>query len=356
MGKAPSRKAKIICWILVHTFAVIFVLIGFVQLDKYKTLKGKYTAQVTGTVIYEGFGKGRNKTGNTDPKKTKYVTSKYWRQIKVESDGVFTLNEVYDNRGAEKKGDKISIYYEPDNPDNYYIGDYANKAKDTAIAIFVATGVMILLYAFIMIKSGNYYKKQAQKNRKYIYFDTRYCRFTFVEGNEMGYEGEVEWNYNKNGENVCTVFFDTDTTKVPKKGYYGLVEINFLGKEPQETDYDINKLSQNIPELRAIQPGRCYDRLEKILSDKQGRDYEIRKMVADHFVFKTDLVKKNATEQELMDGIELSYIGVERNGDTRFGIFFADDIYVDDLCVILKEDGTKEIHYKVDDNEHRDVL
>ena len=345
LDKAPSKKAKIFCWILVITVSVICLLIGFVEMSVYTELKDKCSSEVTGTVIYEGTGR----IYDTDKAENKYVSGKYFRQIEVETDGKFKLKNIYAKRGAEKKGDNITIHYDPNDPDTYYIGDNVGNYKSTAIFSFAASGILPVFLIFIMLKSDKYYKLLAQKQRKYIYFDTPYCRFLFTDSGDVGFEGEVEWEYNLTGEKTCTVFFETDTfAATPDIGYYGLIEKRLPGKE--EIDLDINKLIPDIPELRDIQPGKYYNKLEKILSDKERRDHEIRKLVADHFLFRPELIKEKSTEQEIMDGIELSYIGVRRNGDTEFGIFFASDIYVDDLRVILKADGSKEIHYRTDDH------
>ncbi len=344
LDKPPSKKAKLFCCILVAAFSVICILIGLIELYIYSSLKDSCTAEVTGTVIYEGTGSIKD----TDSPEYKYVSGKYWRQIEVETDGTFNLKNVYASRGAEKKGDKVTIHYDPSDPDNYYISDGANDYKTTAIIVFAADGFLILLTIFIMVKSGRHYKALAEKQSRHIYFDTPYCRFFFVDSGNIGFEGEVQWEADPTGESTCTVFFETDTQAViPKEGYYGLIEKHFLGRE-EELDLDINMLAWEIPQLRSLQPGKCYSRLEKILSDKSSRDYEIRKLVADHFLFRPELIRENSTEQELMDSIEISYIGVSRNGDTEFGIF-GSEIYVDELRVILKADGSKEIHYRTDE-------
>lgn len=99
MDKAPSKKAKIFCWILVITVSVICLLIGFVEMSVYTELKDKCSSEVTGTVIYEGTGR----IYDTDKAENKYVSGKYWRQIEVETDGKFKLKNIYAKRGAEKK-------------------------------------------------------------------------------------------------------------------------------------------------------------------------------------------------------------------------------------------------------------
>lgn len=334
---------------LVLAATAVFIAAGIWQMNIYEQYKS-CTSEVTGKVVNESFGR----IYNSDDVQTKFVTSERWIQIEVETGSGFRYSSVYANSGSKKNNKKITIYFDPNDPDNYCIGNSPDYHKTTAVIIFAASGILVLFLVFIMVKSDRYYKLQAKKQRKYIYFDTPYCRFLFVDSGEIGFEGEVEWEYNLTGEKTCTVFFETDSqAAAPNVGYYGLIEKKFLGRE-EELDLDINKLVFEIPQLRAIKPGKCYNELEKILLDKQRRDHEIRKMVADHFLFRPGLIRENSTEQELMDSIEISYIGVSRNLDTQFGIFDS-DVYVDDLRVILKADGSKEIRYS-NDGECCDVL
>ena len=102
---------------------------------------------------------------------------------------------------------------------------------------------------------------------------------------------------------------------------------------------------QVLPEFEDVRPGKCYRKLESILSDRQRIDTEIREAIAEHFIFKPDLIKENSTMEDLMKGISISFITVYRNGVIEYGIFDAGDIYVDDLVVVIKEDGSKDIKY-----------
>lgn len=360
MDKVPSKKAKIFCCILILTASAVFVLLGLREMSVYTELINKCTSEVTGTVVYEGKD-WRAHNGSVSfsyGPEYKYVNGKRYRQIEVKTDGVFNFENIYCRPGVEKKGDNITIHYDPDDPENYYISDWASDHKATGIVAFAGAGILILITILIMAKSKRYYKQKEQSQRKYIYFYTPYCKFLFSEF-ERGYEGETVWEYNLSGEKSCTVFFETDTlVNPPDESYLGLVEKNF--PEDREPDLDINNLIHKMPQLRDLRPGECYKRLEKILFNKKERDYEIRKMIADHFIFKPGLIRENVTEQELMDSIELSHIGAYRNGDIEVSIHIS-NIYVDNLRMVFKEDGSKEIHYKTDeqtgsDDECCDVL
>ncbi|MBR1701646.1 MAG: hypothetical protein IJ716_06785 [Lachnospiraceae bacterium] len=195
--------------------------------------------------------------------------------------------------------ERTIIHYDPKAPDNYYIGDEVENKRSSAVFAYAASGLMIVFAAFIILIAM---RPQKQTPKQCIYFDTPYCRFLFVDSGDIGYEGEIEWNLNLAGEKRITAFFETDASAAaPRK------------------------------QLRAIQPGKCYSRLEKILSDKERIDHDVKKLVADYFLFRPELIKENASEQELVDDMELSYIGVCRNGDTEFDLYSARNIYVEDL-------------------------
>lgn len=176
-----------------------------------------------------------------------------------------------------------------------------NDIETIIINLFV--GFMCLLTIFVMvilpiILTKQYYKEQKKNLKKHIRFDTPFCSFLWEDQAEPGYEGEIE------------------------------------------------KLIQVMPELNEIRPGKCYRKLESILSDKERIDTEIRQVIADYFWFKPELISENSTREELIEGISVSFITVYRNGVTEYGIFNVKDIYVDDLRVIINEDGTRDIQYK----------
>lgn len=342
MDKGPSLKAKIFCVVLVLAATVVFIAAGIWQLNIYRELKDRCTSEVTGTVVYEGYGR----MDNTDAPENKYVSGKYWRQIDIEPGSGFELSTVYAERGAEKPGDSITIHFDPDDPDNYYLGDKADYYKTVAYVIFVVSGILPLFLIFVMVKSHKYYRAQGNKR---IFFDTPYGRFFFMDdrdsegGGDIGYEGGIEWGFNPEGAKICTVFFETDFSKeAPKEGYYGLIGKKLAGMEA--AGYNINTLIQELPQLRPIRPGKCYKRLEKLLADKKGRDRSLRKLAAGYFFNRPELNRDGCSDKEIMDSTELSYIAVRRNGDTEFELY-APDIYAEDIHVTLKADGSKEIRY-----------
>ena len=90
--------------------------------------------------------------------------------------------------------------------------------------------------------------------------------------------------------------------------------------------------------------GICFSRFEKLFSDKERIDYGMKKSAADYFLFKPDLLIGETSEEELIGDMEIIWIGVYRNGDTKFSID-ACGLEADEISVTLKADGSKEIRY-----------
>ncbi len=142
-----------------------------------------------------------------------------------------------------------------------------------------------------------------------ICFDSPYGKFNYINTpgvDEYGYEGYVEW-YPKGIEESTEAYIETDT--------------------PETTE-----------------SGICFSRFEKLFSDKERIDYEMKKSAADYFLFKPDLLIGETSEEELIGDMEIIWIGVYRNGDTKFSID-ACGLEADEISVTLKADGSKEIRY-----------
>lgn len=211
--------------------------------------------------------------------------------------------------------------------------------------VFICLVVIFVMVILPIILTKQYNKELRQNCTKHIRFDTTFCSFLLEDRGEIGYEGEIEWKYNPGNDKKVGLFFETDNPVTPPEGGYAglaMIQSEYTGV----SDLEIEKLVQVIPKFEEIRPGKCYHRLESILSDRKRIDTEIRQAVADYFLPKPDLIAENATRQELMDGISLSLISVYRNGITEYDIFDTEGIYVDDLKVVVKEDGTREICYK----------
>ena len=210
--------------------------------------------------------------------------------------------------------------------------------------------IMCLLVFFVMvilpiILTKQYNKDIRQNCKEHIRFDTKFCRFLLEDRGEIGYEGEIKWEYNPGNDKKVGLFFETDNPVSPPEGGYAALAV-IQSEYTGVPDLEIEKQVRVIPEFEEIRPGKCYHRLESILSDKKRIDTEIRQAVADYFLSKPNLIAENATRQEIMDGISLSFIAVYRNGVTEYSIYDTEGIYVDDLKVSIKDDDIPKIHYK----------
>lgn len=159
LRKLHIKKAESFCLVLIIVSAIVFFLAGKWQTGIYTKLKKSCTAQVFGTVVNESKDRGVLKSRASA--ENKYLTSKYWRHIEVETDGVFRLRHIYTNVGAEHKGDRIVIHYDPNDPDNYYPGDKADDYKTAAVFAYGASGLMIVTALFLLKR---FYKRSELSN------------------------------------------------------------------------------------------------------------------------------------------------------------------------------------------------
>ncbi len=218
------------------------------------------------------------------------------------------------------------------------------------IIINCFVGFFCLLVVFVMvilpiILTIRYNKEQRKNQKKYVIFKSPYCSFLLDDTTEIGYEGEIEWEYNPGTDKSCGLFFETDYSVCPPEGGYAAYAMA-QSERTGVTDLDFDKLVQVLSEFEDVRPGKCYRKLESILSDRKRVDTEIRKDIAEHFWSKPELIEENTTMEALMNGISISFISVYRNGVIEYSIYDAEGIYVDDLNVVIKEDGTKDIQYK----------
>ncbi|MCR5638430.1 MAG: hypothetical protein K6F97_06280 [Lachnospiraceae bacterium] len=207
--------------------------------------------------------------------------------------------------------------------------------------------VMVILPIVLTIRYNKATKKNTKKNtKKHIRFDTPYCNFGLEERGEIGYEGAIEWEYNSGIDKNCDLFFETDNLVTPpEEGYAEYAMANLSPDEAAATDLEIEKLVQIIPRFEEIRPGKCYRKLESILSDRKRIDTEIREYIVDYFLFKPELIDEKFNRQEMIDGVEISAITVYREGVTEYSIYCTKGIYAEDIIMVVKEDGTRDIQY-----------
>lgn len=157
---------------------------------------------------------------------------------------------------------------------------------------------------------GLFSKKEKQESapeQERLYKETPFGRFIYVEyGDEHGYEGDIPWEQNIGKEfPEVSVFFQTDS---------------------------VDTTEANV----------TYGRLEKLLSDPQRTDFEIKHDLAQHFLFREGMVKEGSTLEEIIDELEIEGIHLYSN-ETH--IMVLGDIFVNELYMAILPDGTKEARY-----------
>lgn len=142
-----------------------------------------------------------------------------------------------------------------------------------------------------------------------IYFDSPYCKFLYdVADCEKGYEGEIKGWYTEGREyeKNIDIFFYADTPEYP----------------------------ESSPE---------YKTLEKYISDRDRTDNEVKKIVADYFLFKPDFITEGLTEEELMATTRIMGIYVYKE-EVLFSLD-AHNIYAEEIDLVFNSDGSKELRY-----------
>ena len=136
---------------------LIFGLIGFIAYyGVHETVKS-CTKTVTGIVESEHDG---GATWERHDVAGKYLRSgkegRHWITIHVNTDGIFKHTKLYAARGYGGEGDRLIIHYNPEDPDEYYIGDIDNlNGYSVALVMFVIAGIMFVLSVFLMFFLGD---------------------------------------------------------------------------------------------------------------------------------------------------------------------------------------------------------
>ncbi len=149
-------------------------------------------------------------------------------------------------------------------------------------------------------------------------FDTQYGRFyyvTYESAGEYGYECYIDWYPDGRAQELTEVYIDTDT--------------------PETTEAVF-----------------CYARFEKLFADRERTDREIKKLTADYFILRPELTGGDISQEELTEDMEISWIGLYRNGNTVFSINEY-SLEAENISVIIKADGSREISYVTGEHEDR---
>ncbi|MBQ8960073.1 MAG: hypothetical protein IJ071_02515 [Ruminococcus sp.] len=302
MGSPPSLKAKIICLAMVAVLALISFIAGKIEMSVYNDKTASSTSQVTGVVV----NKGQGMIYHADPVETKYLINgsrkQHWIHIQAETDGVFKTKDIYAKLGGEQKGETVIICYDPNDPTGYYIGSRIENYKTTGVVLYVLSGLLVL--GLLLLAWAMFRKKPVPPADDRKYYESPFGKFIFVDKGDHGYECDVKWP----GNDELTVYFDTD----------GL-----------ETD----------------QPGECLARLSRYLSDKKRTDSDVKRRIAGYFMGKSALISEDASEEALIEKMELFHIGSYRNGEVRSSIDTVSGIYADDIMLVCKSGGGREIRW-----------
>ena len=175
------------------------------------------------------------------------------------------------------------------------------------------------------IFSGKKKKEETSKDNtpERIFFDTELGHFDHVNTPdssppEFGYESEIDW---------------------PDGGFDGRLGVYIDCETPDSLD-----------------ASRCYEKLERLASDRERTEYKVKSLLAEHFLnSRPDLIRDRAgaaaTKEELINDLKIAFISIYRSGDIVIsldtGYWF--DIRGDGVDVILKDDGTAEFGYYEDD-------
>lgn len=147
--KKSNFKAKKICVIMTFILSVLIFLAGLWQLGIYKKLKNNCTCTTTGVIVNEAHYTGERKS--------------IQEHIEVKTDQYFNKGTIYASNREDKKGDKVIIHYDKDDPDSYYINDRVDEYKDAAVFIFVISIFMFMLTVFLAVVIRKQMKKSQEK-------------------------------------------------------------------------------------------------------------------------------------------------------------------------------------------------
>ncbi len=152
-------KGKIACVILVFAFSAVCILGGVWQTGIYNDMMKNCTAQVTG-IVEEKYYFDFDENDMPHSVETKYVSGKapihpkgkrrsyhsaWLIHIVVQTDDLFKLENIYADAEANHEGDTLIIHYDPDNPDNYCIGERADEYRTSGIFSYAMGGFFFVL-------------------------------------------------------------------------------------------------------------------------------------------------------------------------------------------------------------------
>ena len=140
-------------------FTAIFFLMGALNTYFYKDLTKYCVAKSTGVVSFRGHGR-KELGGNHD-----MTTGKKYAEVVFHNDTAFTNRHIYAPVYVGDKGDEVTIHYNPDHPDEYYIDAVADYYKDAMLLIYSLCGICFAASVFFAIYYNIPQKPQNSKHK-----------------------------------------------------------------------------------------------------------------------------------------------------------------------------------------------
>lgn len=152
--KSKLKRFKIglgIAW----GFEIVLVLVIWLVGSYTENLKNNCTKSVDGVVV--SVEERKERVVNLNPNhggKYKYETV-FTTTISVETDGAFGKSQITTNDGHYKKDQQLKIFYDPNDPSDYYIEDRLernNTTQTVMIVIAVMWAAVCLLLTWVTYK------------------------------------------------------------------------------------------------------------------------------------------------------------------------------------------------------------
>ena len=300
--KKKYTVGKTVLMILLFSVSIVSLMCGLVISFGYVRLKLVCTSEITGVVTEVS----TDSIESIDSIETKYLNEyDVTLHIALESDGVFPKEMIYcDAKHNEDVGTKMTIHYSPKDPEDYYINNWFDLYKLTGIVVLGLAILSYLSFGYIRRSSKAINVKDSRQDNE-IAFVSPYGRFVLYD---KVYECNIPCEWNSEYREEVYIYLECDSPD------------------------DIN-------------PTKCYERFEEFISNGEQTAFEIKKKVAEHFMSKPELFKEGSSVESLMEDINFSSVYFYRNGETDFNFHDPYSVFVREIYVKYKSDGTKEITY-----------
>ena len=166
-------------------------------------------------------------------------------------------------------------------------------------------------FSKLFSKDDKEQKKHEPPKEERIFFDDDFTRFYYFANpntNEFGYEGELKPLNPQNDYDALVVYLEADT--------------------PETTEAT-----------------KCYAMFKETMADMERFDYDMKRLTAAYCIKKPDYFNGKSTEQQLVDSMNICWMGFFRNGNIEVSIDSHGEhgLYMDNAHLILKADGSKQI-------------